>query len=416
MKNQQRTQNTNSVAQSCKYSSLPNECYHLLATEENFVLLETSLCDESNYLSYLFLNPIEILQLNSLCEIKTFFDKIETYIQKGYYAAGYFNYEAGFAFEATFSKFVVEKPLAWIGIYKKPYIYNHQKHCWEGNSPNLQFITKTISKKLLRDIGIDITIQQYQKNIARIKEFIQKGDTYQINFTTKLHFSYETSISHLFVKLKEQQPVPYSAWVNTDKHNFLCFSPELFFHKKNTHVVVEPMKGTIFRGADTQEDMQLKKTLKNDIKNQAENIMIVDLLRNDLGVISEIGSVKVNKLFQIKAYKTLWQMTSQIESQLKEKTGYYNIFKTLFPCGSVTGAPKIRSMEIINQLEKEPRGIYTGAIGFFTPYHEAKFNIAIRTLVCQENRGWMGIGSGIVWDSSSENEYDEVLLKAKFLF
>ncbi|MEK6571444.1 MAG: bifunctional anthranilate synthase component I family protein/class IV aminotransferase, partial [Bacteroidota bacterium] len=195
----------------------------------------------------------------------------------------------------------------------------------------------------------------------------------------------------------------------------LCLSPELFFRYKDGTIVTKPMKGTAQRGKTLEEDLQQASWLRHDEKNRAENLMIVDLLRNDLGRICEIGTVNVEELFSVEKYQTLFQMTSTISGRVKNGTTYLEILRSLFPSGSVTGAPKIRSMRIIHELEESPRGVYTGAIGYFSPANEAVFNVAIRTIVIRGNTGEMGVGSGIVFDSVPEDEYSECELKGQFL-
>jgi para-aminobenzoate synthetase/4-amino-4-deoxychorismate lyase len=215
--------------------------------------------------------------------------------------------------------------------------------------------------------------------------------------------------------LIDSQPVQYSAFLHGENWQILSFSPELFFRLKDHRIVTRPMKGTARRGADLMEDENIAHWLQNDLKNRSENVMIVDLMRNDLGRICEYGSVRVDRLFAVEKYETLFQMTSEVSGTLRPGVRSSDIFASLFPCGSVTGAPKHRTMEIIQELEGGPRGVYTGAIGFFSPAREAVFSVPIRTVVLENNRGAMGVGSGIVIDSRAEEEYRECLLKFEFL-
>jgi para-aminobenzoate synthetase/4-amino-4-deoxychorismate lyase len=216
------------------------------------------------------------------------------------------------------------------------------------------------------------------------------------------------------------QRTPYSAYIRTGGRAILSFSPELFFHLDGQRITTQPMKGTAPRGRTLREDKRQAAWLQSDGKNRAENIMIVDLLRNDLGRICTIGSVAVPHLLRVETYNTVLQMTSTITGTLAHRTNYAQIFASLFPCGSVTGAPKIKAMEIINQLEGTPRGIYTGSIGYIAPQtantpDHALFNVAIRTIVLEQGHGIMGIGSGIVHDSSAVEEAAECKVKAHFL-
>ncbi|HRS98052.1 MAG TPA: chorismate-binding protein, partial [Smithella sp.] len=218
----------------------------------------------------------------------------------------------------------------------------------------------------------------------------------------------------LYKKLYRVQPVPYAAFLKTPSHFIISLSPELFLYKKDNFIVSKPMKGTWPRGGDPLRDFIARQQFIHDEKNRAENIMITDLLRNDLGRIGR--NVRVLRLCEVTPYKTLFQMTSTIAADLDRDISLYRLFKSLFPSGSVTGAPKIRAMEIIHELEHEPRRIYTGAIGYITPKKDLFFNIPIRTALIDRTtaQGEMGIGGGIVWDSTAEGEWAEGVLKAKF--
>jgi para-aminobenzoate synthetase/4-amino-4-deoxychorismate lyase len=223
----------------------------------------------------------------------------------------------------------------------------------------------------------------------------------------------------LYARLRARQPARYGAFVHWQEgRRILSFSPELFFrieHGGGTRrITARPMKGTARRGRTTAEDRELAEWLRNDAKNRSENLMIVDLLRNDLGRVARTGTVRAETLFSVEKLPTLWQMTSTVTAELRPDAGYEAVFRALFPCGSITGAPKVRAMQLIGQIEDEPRGVYTGAIGFFSP-RETVFNVAIRTLELEGGRGAMGVGSGIVIDSEPEAEYRECLLKAEFL-
>jgi para-aminobenzoate synthetase/4-amino-4-deoxychorismate lyase len=209
--------------------------------------------------------------------------------------------------------------------------------------------------------------------------------------------------------------VAYSAFVNVADHHILSLSPELFFRIDAGRIVTRPMKGTMPRGLDSAGDAQQSIKLQNDPKNCSEHVMIVDLLRNDLGRICNMGTIQVEDIFSVERYETLLQMTSTISGTLQPGLGYYDIFKSMFPSGSITGAPKIRTMQIIRELEQKPRGIYTGAIGFMSPNGSSVFNVAIRTIVLKNGAAHMGVGGGIVADSDPAEEYRECLLKAGFL-
>ena len=213
------------------------------------------------------------------------------------------------------------------------------------------------------------------------------------------------------------QGAQYSAYLDLGRYKVLCLSPELFFERRGNHVITRPMKGTVRRGRWPAEDRELAEWLKQSAKDRAENVMIVDLLRNDLGKVSVPGSVRVSSLFDIERFETVWQMTSTVESTLKDGVSLVELMSALFPCGSITGAPKIRTMEIIRELERSPRGAYTGTIGLLKPGGDCVFNVAIRTVVVdtETNQATFGVGGGVTIDSTAEREYEECLVKSRFL-
>ncbi|HLF20504.1 MAG TPA: aminodeoxychorismate synthase component I, partial [Bacteroidota bacterium] len=262
-----------------------------------------------------------------------------------------------------------------------------------------------------------VTEPEYLKAVRKIKGYIEDGDTYQVNHTFKLKFDFSGSAADLYCRLRNAQHVAFSAFIRLEGSSILSFSPELFFRTEKNAITLKPMKGTSPRGRTLEEDQQMKSELSRSEKNRAENLMIVDLLRNDVGKIARTGTVKVSKFFEIEKYDTVFQATSTIRAKLRPGWTVAEIIRSLFPSGSVTGAPKIRTMQIINEVETEPRGIYTGAIGFVSPKRQSVFNVAIRTVVLDHSSktGEMGIGSGIVHDSIPEEEYRECFLKAKFL-
>jgi para-aminobenzoate synthetase/4-amino-4-deoxychorismate lyase len=265
------------------------------------------------------------------------------------------------------------------------------------------------------NLFLNLEREEYLEAIRRVKAYIEAGDTYQVNYTLKLLFDFAGSIPEFYCSLRRNQSVSYGGLIKNGDTTILTFSPELFFRKKGNQIDVRPMKGTMVRGRTNSEDRDFADFLHNDIKNRSENVMIVDLLRNDLGRLSRMGGVNVQSLFDVETYETLHQMTSSIRGEVNGSLSVEEMFKALFPCGSVTGAPKIRTMEIIRELEAEDRGVYTGAIGYISPDGEAVFNVPIRTVVFQGDKGEMGIGSGIVWDSDPAGEWEECILKGRFL-
>ncbi len=372
------------------------------------IFLETSKPDGENQKSLFFQEPQRIIEAKSLSEVHAALEQIEDAHQRGKWLAGYMSYDAGFAFEKKLQHRPVARslPLIWFGEYDAPMV-----------NPSVQFNHK---QGVAQQVGFNLSKENYANAIDRILAYIEAGDVYQVNFTGKLLFDFQGNAVELYESLREKQSVAYAAFLNLGKQAVLSFSPELFFRIKDGIIESKPMKGTAPRGRTTAEDESVATWLKDDEKNRAENLMIVDLIRNDFGRICKTGSITVPSLFDVERFQTLFQMTSTVRGELKDGITFKEIFEAIFPCGSITGAPKIRAMEIISELEREPRGIYTGAIGFISPQKETCFSVAIRTVVVENKSvsslvGEMGIGSGVTIDSESQTEYDECLLKANFL-
>jgi para-aminobenzoate synthetase/4-amino-4-deoxychorismate lyase len=248
----------------------------------------------------------------------------------------------------------------------------------------------------------------YLAAVERIQQWIAEGDCYQVNFTFPLHFDWFGTSLALYARLRQRQPVRYGGFIGNDREAIVSLSPELFLQRQGDRLLTRPMKGTAPR-TETAD------VLRNSVKDRAENLMIVDLLRNDLGRIARNGSVQVDRLFEIEAYPSVWQMVSEISADIGE-AGLSEVLSALFPCGSITGAPKIRAMQIAAELESTSRGLYTGALGWLAPNGDFRLNVAIRTLELEaDGRGKMGVGSGIVADSSPPAEWAECLLKSRFL-
>jgi para-aminobenzoate synthetase/4-amino-4-deoxychorismate lyase len=419
------------------WTPLPPAVRTLVETHPSAILLETSRFDPANRHSYLFVAPIRILTATSLDEIPTLFSQIEAALAEGLHVAGYFSYECNGHFEPTFARLPEPNalPLAWLGVYNPPLIFDHTTGTFldptppPSRVPHISLLRcgfpqfaapPTHTAPILTHPTLRISDADYLAAIEKIKNYIAAGDTYQVNFTDAVTFPTTLSPATLFTALSQNQSVAYAAFLNLDTHAILSLSPELFFRIEtdDTHaskITTRPMKGTMPRGLDATEDKQAALRLQRDEKNRSEHVMIVDLLRNDLGRICNTGSVHVDDLFSVERYETLLQMTSTISATLRPRTSFYDIFRAMFPCGSITGAPKIRTMQIIRELEAHPRGIYTGAIGFIAPNRSATFSVAIRTLVLQNHQAHMGVGGGIVADSTPADEHRECLLKASFL-
>jgi para-aminobenzoate synthetase / 4-amino-4-deoxychorismate lyase len=387
-----------------------NKLLEELSKKENFVFLETAHFDDYNRYSYLFKNPLKIISCYNLYDVKPALKRLDKILCKGFFAAGFISYEAGFAFEAVLeNRKHYDFPLLWFGIFENPTIFDHRRMEFEKNNMSDNYSIYSIKQDILKKDYID--------SIEKIKSHIEKGHTYQVNRTFKLNFSFRGNPENIFLALRQSQKVSYSAFIRFAPYHILSFSPELFFRKEKANLQTKPMKGTMERGRFFQEDIKNAATLYNCQKNRSENIMILDLLRNDLGKIAQTGSVATKKIFEVEKYKSLFQMTSTAEAITNRSASLYGLLKAMFPSGSVTGAPKIRTMQIINDIEKLPRKIYTGSIGFITPNKDCVFNVAIRTLLLDSNtkKGEMGIGSGIVYDSNPKKEYQECMLKSKFL-
>ena len=258
---------------------------------------------------------------------------------------------------------------------------------------------------------------EYDQSVTRIRELIAAGDTYQVNYSFPLTSVFNGDAFAWYRDLCLAQGAQYSVYLDLGRYKVLCLSPELFFERRGNHVITRPMKGTVRRGRWPAEDRELAHWLANSAKDRAENVMIVDLLRNDLGKVSVPGSVRVSSLFDLERFETVWQMTSTVESTLRDGTSLVDLMRALFPCGSITGAPKIRTMQIIRELERFPRGAYTGAIGLLKPGGDCVFNVAIRTVVIDTETGvaTFGVGGGVTIDSTAEREYEECLVKSRFL-
>ncbi len=344
-----------------------------------------------------FCNPIEIITAYNKKEFFKALKKIDN-LKKNKYLAGYMRYEAKEYFldrdiEST-------KPLLWFGVFDE--------------FQTIKQVDYTDVYNPFMEINNSICFQDYKEVLNKIKNNIENGNTYQVNYTFDKFLKAGCSEQNLYLALRQVQRTYYCAFIKNYDDTILSFSPELFFEIEGNKIITKPMKGTIKKGKTEEENKINKEFLSIDEKNRAENVMIVDLLRNDIGKICKTGSINVKSLFDIEEYPTLYQMTSTIEGELKENTSFENILEALFPCGSVTGAPKIKTMQIIDQIEKDYRAVYCGAIGYISP-EKSMFSVPIRILQKQDKSWQYRVGSGVVWDSDIENEWKECELKAKFL-
>jgi len=406
---------------------LPAAVHSLVERTPGSVLLETSRPHPNARTSRIFLSPLRVLEARTPAQVAELFAQIERAVGDGHVAAGFFTYECGQAFEpkAQLHPGDSKTPLAWFGIYDRAYLFDHLNGEFVGSEPPglAEFRASSGSTDKTPETNLEFAASlnehRFADRIETIHEWIRAGDVYQLNFTFPLNLRTANKPASLYANLRARQPVEYGAFIHWQLDRYiLSFSPELFFRIDEAgatrHIVTRPMKGTAPRGRTNAEDSQIAERLRNDEKNRSENVMIVDLLRNDLGRLCNFGSVAVEELFAVERYPTLWQMTSTITGELRSDVGYHDVFRALFPCGSVTGAPKVRAMQLLAQLEAAPRGVYTGAIGFFAR-EQTIFNVAIRTLQVDKENARMGVGSGIVIDSNASDEYRECLLKARFL-
>lgn len=377
---------------------------------EGFVLLDNSTSLEA--VSKLFEKPVEIIRADAPEDVEAALAALQAGIARGLHAAGFFSYELGYLLEPRLTHLLPARckvPFLWFGLYTAP-------REMTGAEVQGWLTQEAIGNPTLGELAHSWDSVSYLKRFEEVQKNIRSGDIYQLNLTFKAKFNLEGSPLALYRDLRLKQRVAYAGLVDTGDVTILSASPELFIDLHDRLIETRPMKGTAPRAGTPEGEAEVRHGLSTDVKNRAENLMIVDLMRNDLGRIADLGSVSVTDLFTIETFKTLHQMTSGVRAHLRDGVGITDILKAIFPPGSITGAPKIRAMELIRELETEARGVYCGAIGSFSPDGSAQFNVVIRTAVIdRKGAGEMGIGSGIVADSDGPKEYAECLLKMKFL-
>jgi para-aminobenzoate synthetase / 4-amino-4-deoxychorismate lyase len=352
-----------------------------------------------------YTQPLEIIAAREIAEVAQALAKIEWALGEGRHVAGYFSYELGYALEKKLQPLMPPErraPLLHFGVFD-----------------DAEFCDASVLERggsaYAGPLYHEWSEAEYTARFARVHEAICAGDIYQANLSFRSRFAFLGDTRALYRELRARSAAAHGAFIDTGDIQILSLSPEMFFDvSRDGAITVRPMKGTAPRGADGPSDVLAREGLRESTKDRAENLMIVDLMRNDLSRIAAPGSVEVEKLFAIETYPTLHQMTSTITAQLTPQTRAEKIVQALFPCGSITGTPKIRAMEIIRELEVSPRGVYCGAIGHFAPDGSAHFNVAIRTLTIRGNEGELGIGGAVVYDSTAQSEYAECLLKARY--
>lgn len=348
--------------------------------------------------------PRTCLTTQRLEEVLPLLQRAESEVERGAYLAGFLSYEAAPAFDAALAAHPPgEFPLLWLGVFDAAQVQR---------LPDLPPLPGAYR---LGEWQATVSEAEYAEAITRIKAEIAAGRTYQVNYTYRLRAPFSGEPGALFAQLAEAQRAAYSAFVDTGRFVLCSASPELFFERTGRSVRTKPMKGTAARGRTLAEDEAQARWLHHDPKNRAENVMIVDMLRNDLGRVAETGSVRVPALFETERYPTVWQMTSTVTAETRASLA--QLLAALFPCASVTGAPKRSTMQIIRALEATPRRAYCGAIGFVLPGGRAQFNVAIRTVLIDRTLGQAeyGVGSGVVWDSVAADEWAECQVKSRVL-
>jgi para-aminobenzoate synthetase component 1 len=358
----------------------------------------------------LFAEPREILVAHSATELDALFEELEQARAAGLWSAGFLSYEAGYFLDPALlpiAETASDVPLACFGIFGGPQDENH---------PLARPVMRSGKEPFFSNPRAGWDFEAYQSRFSELHGHLRRGNCYQANLTFPIRAGWKGDPLSLFWSLIERQPVKYGAYINLAGPVLVSRSPELFFKiGRDNWIETHPMKGTAPRRPDAAADAAEIENLKNSEKTQAENRMIVDLLRNDISRVTEVGTLDVPSLFEIETYPTLHQMISRVRARLRPDVTIRNIFDALFPCGSVTGAPKISAMTILHELETGPRGAYCGAIGYIAPNGEARFNVAIRTVSLFEGgEAVFNVGGGIVFDSEAQSEYDEALLKARF--
>jgi|WetSurMetagenome_2_1015567.scaffolds.fasta_scaffold00105_4 para-aminobenzoate synthetase / 4-amino-4-deoxychorismate lyase len=351
-----------------------------------------------------FAAPVGIIEARQPDDVLHGLQRVEEAVfHRGFYAAGMISYEAAPAFDPALAVIPDGSfPLLWFGLYDRPSVIDIPKYQNSGSLPVIQW-------------SPSVTAEEYSRAFERIKDYIRQGDTYQVNYTFRLLSAFSADPWPYFIRLLSAQGPTYGAYISTGKWTVCSASPELFFTLDGTCIESRPMKGTAARGLTLELDREQADALRASEKNRAENLMIVDMVRNDMGRIAESGSVHVSSLFDIEKYPTLWQMTSTVRAETS--ASLTEIFRAMFPPASITGAPKNRTMRIIAELETTPRRIYCGSIGFIAPDRRAQFNVAIRSLLINKEpgRAEYGVGGGIVWDSDCGMEQLECRTKSLIL-
>lgn len=354
-----------------------------------------------------FSAPRQVLLAEDPADVLPVLEQAETARAAGKWLAGYISYEAGYVLEPSLRPHLPEDrraPLLCLGVFDGPDEAERPRETAGDDEPALYAPRAAWG------------FSDYEPRFASLHRHLRMGDCYQGNLTFPVRARWQGDPLALFNRLTERQPVRYAAFVDLGGPVVLSRSPELFFEvSRDGWIETLPMKGTMERGKTPEEDADFKESLRNDPKNQAENRMIVDLLRNDISRVTEVGTLDVPELFHVETYPTVHQMISRVRAKLSPGVTFTDILTALFPCGSVTGAPKISAMKILRGLEESSRDVYCGAIGWAAPDGCMRFNVAIRTITLHDDgEAIFNVGGGVVYDSTAREEYEECLLKARF--
>src|SRR5699024_10380037 len=349
----------------------------------------------------IFTDPIEIIMTYQIDEIKPSLAKVEAAINNGHYVAGYMNYEASYAFYHTNQTIESDITLLWFGVFNEP-----------NATPEIPNLNNNFT---VGTWAMQESKQIYSNNVREILQLIQDGHTEEVNYTVPFHASFHGDPYPYYEQLKRAQQANFNAFLQLEDLAILSVSPEKFFSIKDNTVSVKPMKGTVKRGMSSKKDMEQFRWLQQSEKDKVENDLITELMKDELERIAD--NIIIANRYEIETYPTVYQMTSTIHGDLKKEVHPVRVLRTLFPCGSITGVPTQKTVDIIATKEKANRGVYCGAIGYFTPNHEAIFNVAIRTVTINQKKqlAQYHAGGGITRSSTVDKEFEELIAKTDVL-
>lgn len=402
--------------ESLNWTGDPIEVFAGCWQEPGAVLLETQKPTTRERFSFIARAPRRKLILDRAHHQSTYFEELDAATREGF-CLGYLGYDLRLLTEELPDRNAPLFPMpdAWMGVYDGVLCYNHLSRRWSsrGSVKVASARASAVADSSSGDVRFSRSKDEHLQAIKRAQAYIAAGDIYQVNLTQPILCGGRIHPWDLYLRLRAIQPVPYAAFLNLGEGRFvLSGSPELFLRMRKGGVISKPMKGTRPRGRDRREDRLLRRELRESPKDRAENVMIVDLMRHDIGKVAAIGTVAVPRLYAVEGYRTVYQMISEVKADLRPGIGIAHVLRACVPPGSVTGAPKKRACEIIDELEGYRRGIYTGAIGILTPENEMTLSVAIRTVAVDGTGAYFGVGGAILGDSDPVEEYRECLVKA----